>query len=107
MPHSLTVYYRPDNYPDWIQWKDFPDRFSIIGRSQALDSGAIPSARAGFAPRVPLGKPPNACDPNSTSRNLRRGYFFQVRLKGTGHMTVERFRIHGQLLTEKSRSIER
>jgi hypothetical protein len=105
--HSLTIFYRPDNYPDWVLWKEFPDRFSIIGRSQALGTGAIPSARAGFAPRVPLGKPANACDSNSTSRSLRRGYYFQVRFKGTGHMTIEKFRLHGKTLVEKSRSIER
>jgi|SRR5262245_35010828 len=105
--HSLKIYYRPDNYPDWVLWKEFPDRFSLIGRAQALGVGAMPSARAGFAPRVSLGKPQNACDPNSTSRSLRRGYYFQVRFKGTGHMMIEKFRLHGQQLIEKSRAIER
>jgi len=105
--HSLKVYYRPDNYPEWVLWKEFPDRFSLIGRSQALGAGGLPSARAGFAPRVSLGKPADACDPNSTARSLRRGYYFQVRFKGTGHMMIEKFRIHGQQLVEKSRSIER
>jgi len=100
--HTLNVYYRPDNYPDWILWKEFPDRFSIIGKNQALSAGAIPSARAGFAPRVSLGKPPNACDPNSTNRSLRRGFYFQVRFKGTGHMMIEMFRLHAQKLIEKS-----
>ena len=104
--HSLTVYYRPDNYPDWIFWKDFPNRFSLIGVSQALGPGGVPSARAGFTPRVPLGKPPNACDPASTGRSLRRGFRFQVRFKGQGHMQIEMFRLHAQKLVEKSRSIE-
>jgi hypothetical protein len=104
--HSLSVYYRPDNYPDWVPWKEFPDKFSLIGIKQALGAGGIPSARSGFAPRVSLGKPSNACDPLSTSRSLRRGYRFQVRFKGTGHMTIEMFRIHAQRLVEKSRSIE-
>jgi hypothetical protein len=105
MAHSLTIYYRPDSYPDWIPWKEFPDRFSLIGIPQALDSGCLPSARAGFAPRVPLGKPPDDCDGNTTKRRLRRGFFFQVRLKGTGHMTIEKFRLHAQKLVEKSRAV--
>lgn len=105
--HSLKVYFRPDNYPDWVLWKDFPDSFSLIGQPQGLQAGGLPSARAGFAPRVPLGKPPNACDPVSTSRRLRRGYHFQIRFKGTGHMMIEMFRLHAQRLVEKSRSIER
>jgi hypothetical protein len=106
MAHSLTVYYRPDSYPDWVLWKEFPDRLSLIGRPQALGTGGVPTARAGFAPRLPLGKPSDACDPDSTNRKLRRGFSFQVRFTGTGHMTFERFRLHAQRLVEKSRSIE-
>lgn len=104
--HSLTVYYRPDDFPDWILWKEFPDRFSLIGQPQALGAGGLPVARAGFAPRVPLGKPSNASDPNSTNRSLRRGFHFQVRFVGTGHMAIQMFRLHAQKLVEKSRSIE-
>ena len=104
--HTLKVYYRPDHYPDWVPWKEFLDKFSLIGEPQSLGAGGLPSARAGFAPRIPLGKPPNACDPNTTNRSLRRGFFFQVRFRGTGHMTLHMFRLHAQRLVEKSRSIE-
>jgi len=105
MGHSLTVYYRPDNYPDWVCWKTFPDKFSLIGNPQGLGIGGLPSAQAGFAPRVSLGKPADDCDPN-TNRRLRRGYHFQVKFKGTGHMKIEMFRLHAKILIEKSRAIE-
>jgi|SRR5215469_9218201 len=105
MSHSLTVYYRPDNYPDWVLWREFPDEFSLIGTPQALGMGGLPSARAGFAPRVSLGKPQNTSD-MVTKRDLKRGYYFQIRFKGIGHMQIDMFRLHAQTLTEKSRAVE-
>lgn len=102
--HSLTVYYRPDNYPDWTLWKDFPPgTFEMIGIKGALDIGGNPTVRAGFWPRLSFGKPQNATDP-TTKRNLRRGYQFQVKLKGTGHVVIDRFRLHAQQLIERSTS---
>jgi hypothetical protein len=102
MSHSLKIYYRPDNYPDWIPWRDFEGRFTIIGTASAIDKSGLPTARAGFAPRVSFGKPPDSCDDKVTSRSLRRGYAFQVRFVGSGHLTIDRFRIHGQKLIERS-----
>jgi hypothetical protein len=99
---ALTVYYRPDDSPEWLLWKKFdPERFGIIGKSGALGKGGLPTARPGFAPRVPLGKPPDRCDP-VTARNLRRGFFFQVLFIGAGHVVLDRFRLHGMKLVEKS-----
>jgi hypothetical protein len=106
MGHSLTVYFRPDSYPDWVLWKDFPDKFSLIGDPQGVGIGGLPSAKAGFSPRVPLGKPPSDCDPVSTNRLLRRGYYFQIRFKGTGYMQIDMFRLHAKTLIEKSRAVE-
>lgn len=100
--HTLTVYYRPDNYPHWIFWKKFVQKFDLIGKASALDVGGIPTARAGFAPRVSFGKPQTKTDPESTNRKLRRGYQFQVRFVGTGHATIDRFRIHAQTVVERS-----
>jgi hypothetical protein len=103
--HTLKVFYRPDNYPEWVPWKEFSQKFFNIGKPGAINRGGVPTARANFVPRLPLGKPPNACD-DSTRRNLRRGFDFQVKFSGTGHVIIERFRIHGQMLTEKSRAVQ-
>jgi hypothetical protein len=102
--HSLKVYFKPDNYPDWVFWKRYDQVFNMIGEPGALDIGGVPSIRPGFAPRVSFGKPSDACDPLSTNRRLRRGYQFQVRFVGTGHVTIERFRMHGQVLIENARA---
>lgn len=101
---SMTVYYRPDNYPQWLLWKDFPDGFNQIGDKGAIDAGGIPTARAGFVPRVSLGKPSNDCDEETTRRQLRRGYEFHVKIVGTGHVIIDRFRLHAQRQTERSRA---
>lgn len=99
--HTLKVYYRPDDYPHWLPWKEFTQQaFEMIGEAGQLDLGGKPLARPGFAPRVPFGKPANRCD--ITGRNLRRGYSFQVRFVGSGHVIINRFRIHAQRQIEKS-----
>jgi hypothetical protein len=102
--HTLTVQYHPDNYPDWVDWKSFSQRFNLIGLKGALKEGAVPSAKAGFAVRVSFGKPPSDCDGNTTRRNLRRGYKFQVKLSGKGHLVIDQMRLHAQKLTERSRA---
>lgn len=101
---SMNISYRPDNYPEWVDWQDFnQQQFVLIGKPGLLGTGGVPSARAGFAPRVSLIKPSDACDP-TTSRSLRRGYEFQIRFQGVGHVVVDRFRLHAQTLIERSRA---
>ena len=68
-----------------------------------IDAGGDATARPGFAPRVSLGKPANDCDP-TTSRKLRRGYDFQIKFSGTGHIVIDRFRLHAQSQIETSRA---
>jgi|SRR4249919_430340 hypothetical protein len=99
--HDLRIHYRPDNYPYWTLWRDFTDKFTMIGKAGAIDAGGNPTVRAGFAPRVPLGKPANDVD-LTTGRRLRRGYDFQVKFSGTGHIVIDRFRLHAQRQIEKS-----
>ena len=100
--HTLKVYYRPDNYPEWILWKEFSGKFNLIGNASSLGVGGLPSARPGFSPRTSLGKPPDAADGLQTNRNLARGFNFQVRFVGTGHVVLDRFRIHAQKQFERS-----
>lgn len=99
--HSLTVYYRPDNYPDWNLWKRYEHKFTQIGEASAIGRGGVPTASPGFYPRVSLGKPATDYDP-TTKRELRRGFEFQVRFVGRGHAIIDRFRLHGQKLSERS-----
>lgn len=99
---NLRVYYRPDNYPYWVRWKEYIAKFDMIGLPSALDAGGLPTVKAGFAPRESFGKPPDKCDEDSTNRILSRGYQFQVKLVGTGHVVIDQFRVHAQRLIERS-----
>jgi len=101
---SLTVYYRPDNYPDWILWREFTQEFNVIGNVSKLGTGGLPTARPGFAPRISFGKPADEHDRIETGRILRRGYNFQVKFVGIGHVTLDRFRLHAQKLVERYRA---
>lgn len=99
--HTLTVSYRPDNYPEFVPWRTIETGLDLIGEPGELDVGGLPLARAGFAPRLSFGKPSEDADPN-TKRRLRLGYEFQVRLQGSGHVIIDRFRLHAQRLIERS-----
>lgn len=101
--HTLQVAYRPDGYPDWVPWKEFSQWIDLIGKPSLLNVAGIPTARAGFAVRVSLGKPSDACD-KTTMRRLRRGYQFQLKFSGSGHIVIDRFRLHAQKLLEQSTS---
>lgn len=102
--HSLKIYYRPDNYPDWIPWREFEGQFSTIGDPSVLGVGGLPNARPGFVPRLSLGKPADRADTLQTKRELRRGFHFQVKFVGRGHVILDRFRIHAQKQVERSTS---
>jgi hypothetical protein len=104
--HTLTIYYRPDNYPYWVFWRKFDQKFFNVGKSSAINGGGVPMARANFFPRVSFGKPPDVADRVSTRRNLRRGFEFQIKLSGSGHMVIDRFRLHAQKEIEKSRGTQ-
>ncbi len=99
--HTLSVFYRPDTYPYWVPWKEFTQKFDMIGTPGEINIAGVPTGRPGFAPRVSLGKPPNDCDPN-TGRILRRGYNFQLRFVGSGHVLFDQFRLHAQRIVERS-----
>jgi hypothetical protein len=100
--HTLKIDYRPDNYPDWIPWREFSELLSSIGKPSKIGIGGLPSAKPGFYPRLSFGKPPSDGDTQQTGRSLRRGYNFQVRFRGTGFIVLDRFRIHAQKLIERS-----
>lgn len=77
----------------------------MIGKPSALGAGGTPTAAAGFLTRLSFGKPADNTDDIVTNRNLRRGYEFQIKFSGTGHVVFDRFRLHAQKLVENSRAI--
>lgn len=85
----FKAYWRPDNYPCWIPWKEWDE----CAKYKQCDLDPITGCltprnyKAQFRPRVSLGEPPNDCDP-ITNRPLRHGYNFQVRLEVSGYCEI-------------------
>src|SRR5262245_36562077 len=102
--HTLKVSYRPDNYPEWVFWKEFTNKLNMIGVPGALDFGGRPTARPGFLPRLSLNKPADTYDKTNTTRLLRRGYEFQVKFEGKGSLVIDKFRLHALKIVEQSTS---
>jgi len=102
----ISIFYKPDNYASWIQWKTYSSKFGLIGFPQSTTPGAVPTATEGFAPRVSFGKPSYRGDFQNTNRSLRRGYQFQVMIQGSGHVRIDQFRIHAQKTVERFRSVQ-
>ncbi len=70
----FKVQYKPDDYPCWIDWHEWDECANVTA------TGAVPA----FNPRMGLGTPTaRDCDPY-TNRQLRLGYYFQVRIVVTG-----------------------
>lgn len=105
--HILRVYYKPDDYPYWVLWREFSQELKMIGKPSALGNGGIPTVRAGFLTRLSFGKPKDNTDDIVTKRNLRRGYEFQIRFSGTGHIVFNRFRLHAKTQVETSRAVNK
>ena len=40
--HTMRIYYRPDQYPDWALWREFSQKFFMIGKAGAIDSNGVP-----------------------------------------------------------------
>lgn len=100
---TMDVSYRPDNYPHWVAW-DTIGPIQPIGQFGIVDPDTgVPTIEPGFVPRQTLEKPPDDTDP-TTKRRLRRGYEFQTALDWTGHVKIDRFRVHATTKPEKSRA---
>lgn len=103
MSHKLQVDYRPDNYPDWIAWRQFDENdIDMINAPGKLGIGGLPIARGGFFPRLSFGKPQDGGDRQETGRSLRRCYNVQVRFRGNSYLVLDRFRLHAQKLVERA-----
>lgn len=98
----VTVEYKPDDYQSWVPWSSFTIRPGVVGQLGAITPGGVPTAKAGFIPRFTLAKPADDCDSDNSKRLLRRGFKFQTKISGSGHITIDRFRVQAQKLVEKA-----
>jgi len=69
---TFTAYYRPDEWPEWVQWRTWTEKFD-------------PDSDPQFRPRLGLGEPSSEDADNVNGRPLREGYTFQFRLVVEGN----------------------
>lgn len=101
---TISVEYRPDQHPVWTTWQTLPV-ISPVGTAQAITPGGVPTLLHNFAPRRTIIKPENVVDDEDfTGRSMRRGFEFQVRLRGTGHCALRKLRLHAKQLVEDDKA---
>lgn len=98
-PVTPVLEYRPDQAQDFVPWGTFA-QINPNGTCGTTNCGGCPTIKSGFRPRLQLGKPPDDCDDAQTKRFYRLGYEFQPRLSGTGHCSIRKLRLHGQMPVE-------
>jgi hypothetical protein len=90
---KISLEYRPDQHPEWTAWQTLPV-ISPVGTAQAITPGGVPTLRPNFYPRRTIEKPQNDVDGSEfTGRIMRRGYEFQVRIRGTGHCALRKLSV--------------
>lgn len=100
----ITLDYRPDQHPEWTAWQTLP-AISPVGVVQAITPGGVPTLRHNFFPRRTITKPDNDVDAAAfTGRNMRRGFEFQSRIRGTGYCAIRKFRMHAKQLVEDDKA---
>src|SRR5439155_19106527 len=100
---SLTVKFKPDQFPAWTTWATINlcasvSQCSINTPDQFSCQIFKPNART-YAARLRLPRPPEDCN-SITGIPLDRGYDFQFRVEGVGHFRLRKFRPHLRLLTD-------
>jgi hypothetical protein len=89
---DFTLYYKPDQYPCWVEWgrpQSVCSEYQTCAGDDALCT--IPSVkRPTFKTRLNFGQPPDG-DMAVDDKPSRVGYEFQTRLDWTGHCRVRKF----------------
>jgi hypothetical protein len=99
---TLTVRFRPDQYPNWIDWATISFCANVTQCTvQAPEDSECevwkPRAKQ-YAARVRLPLPDEACN-DIAGIPVDRGFEFQFQLEWTGHCRVRKFRAHANFLS--------
>lgn len=95
----VTVKFRPDQYPDWIDWHNFTLCSPVKNCADTTCPTGQPGVRQ-YAARITLPKPPETCN-NIQNITMNRGYSFQIRLEWTGCLRLKQARVGMLVRAEK------
>lgn len=96
---DMNVFYKPDDYPEFIPWESYEFDPLDGGNSGFVQN----TSRPAFQPRKTLRKVDRVID-DSTRRETRRFYQLRVKFDWTGHLSLQRFRMFGHDEAESTRA---
>lgn len=96
----ITIKYRPDQYPLWINWQTFNFCSSVEQCNAPANCGVFQANSRLYASRVMLKQPENACNTLVQSGIVTEAMLFQFRLEWTGHFRIRKFIPHAKLLSQ-------
>lgn len=101
---TLTIKYKPDQYPNWTTWDtisvcstDTQCSLTPSGGSCAFFQGTS----KGYAARIMLARPPEIANVLS-GKPLSWGYEYQFRIEGTGRFELKKFLPYASEQSDKS-----
>jgi hypothetical protein len=92
---DFEVWYRPDDYPGWVKWFAWQEC-----ARQATEDPLTHDYKPQFRPRMGFGEPSGAVFDETTDRQLRDAYSYQLKVRITGCCTVTRLRIRAVVLSQ-------
>lgn len=101
---SLTIKFKPDQYPSWVTWKTI-SLCQNLTQCEVNPPGDFSCAvwkpdQKGYAARILLPQPPETCN-ELAGVQIRLGYEFQFRLEGSGSFRIRRFKPHAKERSDK------
>jgi hypothetical protein len=99
-PVTITVKFRPDQYPSWITWQSVTLCSSVKQCAPASDCSPWITRQKTYAARIMLTQPSESCN-DISGTVVREGYEFQFRLECSGSFRLRKFKPHAKLRTDK------
>ena len=89
---TMSLKYRPDQYPGWIDWHTWGECTTV--KDCSLSGGCLPllTRNEGYYSRRKVPMPSDACL-SFAGRPATNAYEFQFRIGGTGHLRLRTFRV--------------
>lgn len=100
---SITLKYRPDQYPGWATWTTVNFCANVtqctVQTPGEFSCQVFKTQGAQYAARVMLTRPPELCNPIS-GKQFADGYEFQFRIEGSGHFRIRKFQPHAVIASD-------
>lgn len=102
---SITVKFRPDQYPVWTTWQTVevcaPKSQCNLQAPQPFQCQLFQNNASGYAARIMLPMPPETPNP-MTDKPINLFYLMQLRFEGVGHFRIRKIKMHAKVQSEPS-----